>query len=249
MWHLRRWLQYWQLRTWINDNLCTWQLIVTLDTIHNSCNVYGLNGGGKDEKSVREPPTNCIFRKCTNTIIPSYIFKCTRLIYIFYSFASLCSHWSYQRWSTPKFWTKSKVFLLIFVSCHLIILVLYNLIMSFDKSDLPDCRCRVEASLPVGGVPSPRNQRCFPASLSFPNLYIRCHVSWCDFQFYNILYFHDCSLPFSTFISEFYKSYLSSTFASPALSRTPFLYSSSSFYVLHCNKTINKSSMMRLQAG
>ena len=93
------------------------------------------------------------------------------------------------------------------------------MILSFDKSDLPDCRCRVEASLPVGGVPSPRNQRCFPASLSFPNLYIRCHVSWCDFQFYNILYFHDCSLPFSTFISEFYKSYLSSFFidASPIL--------------------------------
>ena len=22
LWHLRHWLQYWQLRTWINDNLC-----------------------------------------------------------------------------------------------------------------------------------------------------------------------------------------------------------------------------------
>ena len=38
--HLRHWLQYWQLRTWINDNLCTWQLIVTLDSICNSCDVF-----------------------------------------------------------------------------------------------------------------------------------------------------------------------------------------------------------------
>ena len=35
--------------------------------------------------------------------------------------------------------------------------------------------------------------------------------------------FHDDSLPFSTFISEFCKSYLSSTFASPALSRTEYI--------------------------
>ena len=37
LWHLRHWLQYWQLRTWIYDNL--WHLIVTLDSIHNSCDV------------------------------------------------------------------------------------------------------------------------------------------------------------------------------------------------------------------
>ena len=38
-WHLRHWLQFWQLRTWIQTIILTWQLIVTLDSIRNSCNV------------------------------------------------------------------------------------------------------------------------------------------------------------------------------------------------------------------
>ena len=36
-WHLRHWLQFWQLRTWIQSTILTWQLIVTLDSIRNSC--------------------------------------------------------------------------------------------------------------------------------------------------------------------------------------------------------------------
>ena len=39
-WHLRHWLQFWQLRTWIQTIILTWQLIVTLDSIHNSCDVW-----------------------------------------------------------------------------------------------------------------------------------------------------------------------------------------------------------------
>ena len=39
-WHLRHWLQFWQLRTWIQTIILTWQLIVTLDSIRNSCDVY-----------------------------------------------------------------------------------------------------------------------------------------------------------------------------------------------------------------
>jgi len=38
-WHLRHWLQFWQLRTWIQTIILTWQLIVTLDSIRNSCDV------------------------------------------------------------------------------------------------------------------------------------------------------------------------------------------------------------------
>ena len=38
-WHLRHWLQFWQLRTWIQTIIFTWQLIVTLDSIRNSCDV------------------------------------------------------------------------------------------------------------------------------------------------------------------------------------------------------------------
>ena len=39
LWHLRHWLQFWQLRTWIQTIIVTWQLIVTLDSIRNSCDV------------------------------------------------------------------------------------------------------------------------------------------------------------------------------------------------------------------
>ena len=39
-WHLRHWLQFWQLRTWIQTIILTWQLIVTLDSIRNSCDVF-----------------------------------------------------------------------------------------------------------------------------------------------------------------------------------------------------------------
>ena len=38
-WHLRHWLQFWRLRTWIQSIIVTWQLIVTLDSIRNSCDV------------------------------------------------------------------------------------------------------------------------------------------------------------------------------------------------------------------
>ena len=41
-WHLRHWLQFWQLRTWIQTIILTWQLIVTLDSIRNSCDVLSL---------------------------------------------------------------------------------------------------------------------------------------------------------------------------------------------------------------
>ena len=37
--HLRHWLQFWQLRTWIMTIFVTWQSIVTLDSIRNSCDV------------------------------------------------------------------------------------------------------------------------------------------------------------------------------------------------------------------
>ena len=33
-------LQFWQLRTWIQTIILTWQLILTLDSIRNSCDVY-----------------------------------------------------------------------------------------------------------------------------------------------------------------------------------------------------------------
>ena len=39
-WHLRHWLQFWQLRTWIQTIILTWQLIATLDSIRNSCDVF-----------------------------------------------------------------------------------------------------------------------------------------------------------------------------------------------------------------
>ena len=41
LWHLRHWLQYWQLRTWIHDNLCylTINCDTVLDSIRNSCDV------------------------------------------------------------------------------------------------------------------------------------------------------------------------------------------------------------------
>ena len=39
-WHLRHWLQFWQLKTWIQTIILTWQLIVTLDSIRNSCDVF-----------------------------------------------------------------------------------------------------------------------------------------------------------------------------------------------------------------
>ena len=38
-WHLRHWLQFWQLRCWIQTISITWQLIVTLDSNCNSCDV------------------------------------------------------------------------------------------------------------------------------------------------------------------------------------------------------------------
>ena len=41
-WHLRHWLQFWQLRTWIQTIILTWQLIATLDSILNSCDVLHL---------------------------------------------------------------------------------------------------------------------------------------------------------------------------------------------------------------
>ena len=34
LWHLRHWLQYWQLRTWIHDNLC--YLTINCDTGQHS---------------------------------------------------------------------------------------------------------------------------------------------------------------------------------------------------------------------
>ena len=39
LWPLGHWLQFWQLRTWIHEIFVTWQLIVTLDSIRNSCDV------------------------------------------------------------------------------------------------------------------------------------------------------------------------------------------------------------------
>ena len=39
LWPLRHWLQFWQLRTWIHDNLSELTIIVTLDSIRNSCDV------------------------------------------------------------------------------------------------------------------------------------------------------------------------------------------------------------------
>ena len=38
-WHLRHRLQFWRLRAWIQSIIVNWQLIVTLDSIHNSCDV------------------------------------------------------------------------------------------------------------------------------------------------------------------------------------------------------------------
>ena len=40
LWHLRHWLQFWRLRTWIHEIFGTWQLIETLDSIRHSCDVY-----------------------------------------------------------------------------------------------------------------------------------------------------------------------------------------------------------------
>ena len=40
LWNLRHWLQLWQLTTWIMTTFVTWQLIVTLDSIRNSCDVF-----------------------------------------------------------------------------------------------------------------------------------------------------------------------------------------------------------------
>ena len=39
-WHLRHWLHFWQLRTWIQTIILIWQCIVTLDSIRNSCDVF-----------------------------------------------------------------------------------------------------------------------------------------------------------------------------------------------------------------
>ena len=52
-WHLRHRLQFWRLRTWIQSIIVTWQLIVTLDSIHNSCDVLRMGmskrrGGDED---------------------------------------------------------------------------------------------------------------------------------------------------------------------------------------------------------
>ena len=40
LWHLGHWIQFWQLRTWIHNNLC-YLARVTLDSIHNSCDWHG----------------------------------------------------------------------------------------------------------------------------------------------------------------------------------------------------------------
>ena len=50
-WHLRHWLQFWQLRTWIQSIILTWQLIVTLDSIRNSCDVYNRTSGALCQKT------------------------------------------------------------------------------------------------------------------------------------------------------------------------------------------------------
>ena len=41
LWHLRHWLQFWQLRTWIHENLC--YLTIKSDSGQHSqyCNVFG----------------------------------------------------------------------------------------------------------------------------------------------------------------------------------------------------------------
>ena len=44
LWHLRHWLQFWQLRTRIQTIFVTWQLRVTLDSICNSCDVCVRSG-------------------------------------------------------------------------------------------------------------------------------------------------------------------------------------------------------------
>ena len=40
--HLRHWLHFWQLRTWIQTIFVTWQIRVTLDSISNSCDVLSI---------------------------------------------------------------------------------------------------------------------------------------------------------------------------------------------------------------
>ena len=35
---LRHWLQLWKLRTWIHENLCSWQSRIKLDSLRNFCN-------------------------------------------------------------------------------------------------------------------------------------------------------------------------------------------------------------------
>ena len=44
LWDLRHWLQFGQLRTWFMTIFVTWQLRVTLDSIRNSCDVFGCMG-------------------------------------------------------------------------------------------------------------------------------------------------------------------------------------------------------------
>ena len=39
LWYLRHWSQFWQLKTWIQTIIVIWHLIVTLDSIRNSCDV------------------------------------------------------------------------------------------------------------------------------------------------------------------------------------------------------------------
>ena len=53
--HLRHWVQFWRLSSWIQAIILTWQLIVTLDSIRNSCDVlYILRSESQLWQSVAE---------------------------------------------------------------------------------------------------------------------------------------------------------------------------------------------------
>ena len=109
-WHLRHRLQFWRLRTWIQSIIVTWQLIVTLDSIRNSCDVLRVEMSkrrGGDEEFRRSWQS---FQGCDWELRLNVIKSCDWIVMNIWSKVLLKS---YHQLCDEVFWKQQNLFILI----------------------------------------------------------------------------------------------------------------------------------------
>ena len=118
LWHLRHWLQYWQLRTWIHDNLC--YLTINCDTGQHSqflrcfwiqCELPVRNHDTSSPKNIHELTFSDMWRllrrqmfhTCWGEFIYLGLFKNVWILLLTHIFVRL---WRWRIWQRRAYWSR-----------------------------------------------------------------------------------------------------------------------------------------------